>query len=177
VTRFKAAISVIREARWVEIRDVAEAELALLHAQAMRWVRPLGQLVEIAEPSPSPRASEPTESEWKSAERFATAVSRATRYGLFHPKCLARAVALTRLLDSHGISGHRIRIGVRRRAGNFTAHAWVELGKGILGDSFWTTSTYVPLASARVVRAVKPGEAGSKLSAVTLPRGESLWDQ
>jgi hypothetical protein len=178
MSRLRAAISVIRDARWIEIRDVAEAELALLQAQAMRWVRPLGQLVEVAEESPSPPSPEPTASDCKAAERFAIAVNRATRYGLFHPKCLARAVALTRLLDSHGISGHRIRIGVRRIEGSFTAHAWVELGKGILGDNVWTTRTYVPLANARVVRTGRPGAAGRKLSVMSvLPRGDSLWDQ
>jgi hypothetical protein len=82
------------------------------------------------------------------------------------------------MLDAHGIGGHRIRIGVRRADGTFTAHAWVELGKWILGDSDWSTRTYVPLTDARVVggRDSGPTRLGVPVE-IKLPDGQSMWDQ
>jgi hypothetical protein len=95
---------------------------------------------------------------------------------VFRPKCLARAVALSQLLDAHGIGGHRIRIGVRRADGTFTAHAWVELGKWILGDSDWTARSYVPLTEAHVVSGRHSGAIGPRVEP-NLPNGQSMWDQ
>jgi hypothetical protein len=174
VSGLSAALGAVKHARWLDIRDVGEAQIALFRAQAMRWVRPLGQLVALAD-QPSP-ASAPSRREV--GERFAKAVNRAARYGMFRPKCLARAVALSQLLDAHGISGHCIRIGVRRADGTFTAHAWVELGAWILGDNHRHTASYVPLTKARVVTGrvagrVPPGAAVEP----SLPEGRSMWDQ
>jgi hypothetical protein len=149
VRRIGVALAALRDRRWSEILDVAEAQLALLRAQTMRWVRPLGEFVEVApdEPLHSHRASL---AQRQTCDRLASAVNRATRYGIFRPLCLTRAVALSRLLDAHGIAGHRIRIGVRRDAGSFTAHAWVELGHRILGDTVANTLSYAPLAQVSV---------------------------
>jgi len=174
VSGLSAALGAVKEARWLEIRDVGEAQLALLRAQAMRWVRPLGQLVTLADQPPGV----PAATHHEVGERFAKAINRAARYGMFRPKCLARAVALSQLLDAHGISGHCIRIGVRRADGTFTAHAWVELGAWILGDNRMSTGSYVPLTKARVVRGRKQDAAqlGAPVEA-SLPDGRSMWDQ
>lgn len=126
--------------------DVAEAQVALLRAQMQQWVRPLGELVEVTanEPLPVPRASL---AQRQKCDRLASAVNRATRYGLFRPLCLTRAVALSHMLDAHGVAGHSIRIGVRREAGAFSAHAWVELDHRILGDTVANTLSYAPLTA------------------------------
>ena len=169
-----AALGAVKEARWLEIRDVGEAQLALFRAQAMRWVRPLGQLVALSDE----RSAALTTSQREVGERFATAINRAARYGMFRPKCLARAVALSQLLDAHGIIGHCIRIGVRCAEGTFTAHAWVELGASIMGDNERSTSSYVPLTKARVV--VGKHQVRAYRSATvepSLPDGRSMWDQ
>jgi hypothetical protein len=178
VSGLSAVLDAVKDARWLEMRDVAEAELALFRAQAMRWVRPLGQLVAVADQPSARLLSTPSTTQREMGERFAKAINRATRYGIFRPKCLARAVALSQMLDAHGIDGHCIRIGVRRVDGNFTAHAWVELGKWILGDSDWSARSYVPLTEARVVRSRNSGP--TRLGAHTepsLPDGQSMWDQ
>ena len=114
--RIGVALAAVRDRRWSEMLDVVEAQLALLRAQTMRWVRPLGEFVEVApdEPLSLARASL---AQRELCDRLASAINRATRYGLFRPLCLTRAVALSRMLDAHGIAGHRIRIGVRRDAG------------------------------------------------------------
>lgn len=149
MTRIVVILAAVRDGRWREMLDVVEAQVALLRAQTLRWVRPLGEFVEVAPPegfifqrtSPAER---------RTSERLASAITRATRYGLFRPLCLTRAVALSRMLDAHGIGGHRIRIGVRRDAGAFAAHAWVELGQRILGDTVANTRTYAPLTQVSV---------------------------
>ena len=149
MTRIGVALSAVRDRRWSEMLDVAEAQVALLLAQTLRWVRPLGEFVKVA-PDLSVPASRASIAQRQTCERLASAISRATRYGLFQPLCLTRAVALSRMLNAHGIAGHRIRIGVRRDAGAFTAHAWVELGHRVLGDTVANTMSYAPLTEVSV---------------------------
>src|SRR4051794_20902324 len=94
-----------------EWRELAEAQLAILSAQMHVWCRPVGRLV-----TPSMQASSFVPwgpSERFAAERWGRAVNRAACYGLLRPQCLVRALALTRLLESRGITGSSIRIGVR----------------------------------------------------------------
>jgi hypothetical protein len=54
------------------------------------------------------------------------------------------------MLNAHGIAGHSIRIGVRRDRGSFTAHAWVELGHRVLGDTTANALVYLPLTQVSV---------------------------
>jgi transglutaminase superfamily protein len=149
VTRLATALRAIRASRWGDIRDVAEAQMALLRAEAMRRLRPAGGLVDVT--IPVARDSEPIAVEdAKTCTRLAHAVDRAARYGVFRPRCLARAVALSHMLDSRGIAKYRIRIGVRKEGELFTAHAWVELGDQVVGDTIMNTEGYVPLTDVSV---------------------------
>ena len=52
-------------------------------------------------------------------------VRAAAHYGLARPSCLAESLTLWYLLRKHGINAG-IRIGVRKQAESFEAHAWVE---------------------------------------------------
>ena len=52
-------------------------------------------------------------------------VRAAEQHGLMQSTCLEESLALWYLLGRQNISS-RIRIGVRRQAGEFEAHAWVE---------------------------------------------------
>jgi hypothetical protein len=88
------------------------------------------------------------------AEELALAVTRAAEYGIMHPKCLARSVALHRLLCSQGIAGSRIRIGVRPEAARFTAHAWVTLHDQVLGDDPAFAARFTEIADARMAEFV-----------------------
>lgn len=151
MTRLTAAVRAIRASRWAEIRDVGEAQMALLRAQAMRWWRPAGALVEVSIPVACDFELV-TMKDAKTCTRLARAVDRATRYGLFRPQCLVRAVALSHMLDARDIAGYRIRIGVRKERELFTAHAWVELGDAVFGDTVMNTEGYVPLTDVSVNR-------------------------
>ena len=113
-----------------EWRDLVQAQWSLVVAHAIvRW-RPIGSLaIPIAhgpEPSDAPRLAE--------AQCVARAVSRAARFGLLRARCLVQAVALSRMLRARGIPGAVVRIGVRRTANEFDAHAWVELNGVALGE-------------------------------------------
>ena len=138
-----------------EWADLIEAQLALLVAQFRVWTRPTGRLVahssdaasESVERVPAVPPVPPR------AEALALAVGRAAEFGVFRPLCLVRAVALNRVLERHGISGSRVRVGVRMRNGRFAAHAWVEYGDRVLGDNEAHVGSFVELSEVRLVDA------------------------
>lgn len=57
----------------------------------------------------------------------------AARYGAGRTSCLERSMALCWLLHRQGIAGV-LCLGVRREAGRFEAHAWVEYAGRVLND-------------------------------------------
>lgn len=113
-----------------ELADVARAQVALVRAQAAVWIRPSGRLIGLPRDTPEP---DPPGSE-ELALRFGRAVHRAAAYGLFRPKCLARALALKTMLEERGVQGARLCVGVRPEGGRLLAHAWVEYGTRVLAD-------------------------------------------
>ena len=147
LSSIKAFLSAIRDARWSDVTDVIEAQLALIRAQATLMLEPRGAFSVAADRSTAPCAAD---EESLLAERLARAVLRAARHGVFRPRCLARAIALSRLLSRHGIEGHMIRIGVSRGNGAFVAHAWVERGTAVLGDTVAHTRCFAPLTNVRI---------------------------
>lgn len=137
----------------VEWRELFVAQAALIWAQLLVWCRPSGQLVMprtqrssrpailgVARPVPAPAAF-----------RIARAVRRVADHGLFRHKCLVRALALNRLLERYGISGSKIRIGVRVEEGHFAAHAWVELEGKVLGEEPERTRAFAALLDVRAI--------------------------
>lgn len=84
------------------------------------------------------------------ARRIALAVNRAASFGLFRPKCLARSMALRRLLNEAGIEGADVRVGVQVRHGRFIAHAWVEYAGEVVGDDPESVARYAPLTGMQV---------------------------
>lgn len=178
VIRIGVILAAVRDRRWSEMLDVVEAQVALLRAQTLRWVRPLGEFVEVT-PSEGAPVQRTSSAHRQTGERLASAINRATRYGLFRPLCLTRAVALSRMLDAHGIEGHRIRIGVRRDGSAFAAHAWVELGQRILGDTVANTRSYAPLTQVSVTGdSVLSGIARHRFHRAPRHTGDLLeWDQ
>jgi hypothetical protein len=131
-----------------ECVELAHAQLELIAAQLRVSTRSVGDLI-VAETSGSlPSPTTPIDSR---AERFALAVGRAARYGVFRPRCLVRAIATNRMLERRGIHGSRIRIGVRTRDGNFLAHAWVEYGGRVIGDSDAHVASFTELTDVRLL--------------------------
>jgi hypothetical protein len=58
-------------------------------------------------------------------DRAAWLTEVAGRYSLVRSTCLKRALVLSILLERRGVST-KLRIGVSRHTGSFTAHAWLE---------------------------------------------------
>ena len=129
-------------------RELAQAQWALLVARGIVRSRPVGALA-----SPASVAAQPVKSErMPEARRLAIAVLRAARYGVFRPQCLVRSVALSRMLETRGIRGAVVRVGVRRTSTEFLAHAWVELGGETLGDADEHVGSFVPVTNLDVQR-------------------------
>lgn len=134
------------------VRETARAQRALLVAQVQLWTTPRGALLAPQAETAEERGALPPlppisirDVAWRNAR----AVRRAARYGLFRPKCLARSLALQRLLERDGVQGSVIRVGVRRTDGRFAAHAWVELAGRVIGDDRETVAAYTDLARFR----------------------------
>lgn len=128
-------------------RELWRAQVALLRAQRRLRTEPVGSLA-IRDPiSPDDVDGDPGR-----AFAVAMAVHRASRFGLIRPYCLVRAMALRDLLAEDGIRGASIRIGVRREAGEFQAHAWVRWGDRIVGDDPAYVSLFTEVDDLGVMR-------------------------
>lgn len=128
------------------MRDLVAAHFALWRARARLRREPIGTLTMRDIAAAAPVSGDPLR-----AESLAAAIEAAATYGLFRPRCLARALALQDLLTRHGITGSEIRVGVRRRNGGFAAHAWVRWGGRLLGDDPAHVATFTEVDDIRVL--------------------------
>lgn len=141
-------------ARWrgLTLTDVLlllEAQRDLLSCQIAKWRRPVGELLDW-DSSPndtvvSVRVGAHT------IQSVGWAITRASRYGVFRPQCLVRSLAIQRMLVRRGITETTIRIGVRLRDGEFSAHAWVELDGMVIGDSRAHVESFTRITDHRLV--------------------------
>lgn len=157
------------------LREAISAQFALIRAawdvRTRRTGRFLSLLSESRNPSSGDRAgtmsspirgtSTSCESEKVSSDTDegrdltkARSVGDAVRYvavrGFFHPSCLVQAVALKRLLDSKGLTGGRIRVGVQGEGDQMAAHAWVDFRGHVVGDFPERIQQYRDLRGLRV---------------------------
>ena len=135
-----------------EWRDVWRAQWALLVAHLFVRRRPPGQLTSRADAAESDQAGDPPSNAVRGrAHALGAAVRRAAKYGVFRPACLVRSIALQRLLLADGIAGATIRVGVKQSEAGMDAHAWVELGDDVIGDTAAHVRQYAPLDDLSVV--------------------------
>ena len=127
--------------------DLFQAQWWLAAAQLTVRSRPVGTLA-----TPTTGVVSADIERMPEARRLALAVVRAARFGLFRPQCLVRSVALSRMLERRGIEGALVLVGVRRQAGEFLAHAWVEYGGETLGDADEHVGTFAPLTNLEIRR-------------------------
>jgi len=71
---------------------------------------------------------------WELARSAARMVEAANRHGLARCSCLEKSVVLWWLLRREAIACE-LRIGVRKQADHFEAHAWVEHRSAVLNDA------------------------------------------
>jgi Transglutaminase-like superfamily len=127
-------------------RDLLRAQLALVRARRRLRTEPIGSLAIRDAVDPAQISGDP-----QRAESIALAVVRAANHGWFRPFCLVQSLALRELLVAEGIRGVSIRIGVRRRRGEFQAHAWVRWGDRVLGDTPEHVGTFTEVDDLRVM--------------------------
>jgi len=107
--------------------DVAVALRAVGRARRTVSEQPVGALV--GRDGPQPIAQAPTAlaaADAHCASRWGAAVDRALRWSSGDSTCLVRARALQEVVVFRGLPRAVVRIGVRRGADGFEAHAWVE---------------------------------------------------
>ena len=131
-----------------ELRMIAEAQLTLASCQVAKWLRPKGQLLTGEEANQRVAAERP---DYRAAALVGWSVTRAARYGFFRPQCLVRSLAMQRMLRRRGIDSSELRIGVRMEEGALAAHAWVEVGGAVIGDSLRNVRTFTPVTDFRMV--------------------------
>lgn len=136
-----------RRISFKEWLDFLRAQLALASAVLALKLRTRGSLLSY-QSEPGPRGAQPAE--LNRAAELEQALHRAVRYGPLQPKCLARSVALHRLLQRAHIGGSRIHIGVRPEQEGLTAHAWVTLADNVLGDDPRFIRRFTEIADARM---------------------------
>ena len=128
----------------------------MLQVQSAIWCRPRGRLLADQDANAGVIDHGPITPEREArASAIALAISRVAEHGVFRPRCLARAVALQRLLRREGIGGSRVRVGVRRVEGCLDAHAWVELNGLVLGDRVERVGGFAPFPSITVLEHVE----------------------
>ncbi len=89
----------------------------------------LGKLTPEREPALDGRS----DSAMREAQLAARMVATASRDGLVHGNCLEQSLTLWWLLRRRRIPA-QLRIGIRKQANKFQAHAWVELAGAVLND-------------------------------------------
>jgi Transglutaminase-like superfamily len=77
------------------------------------------------------------------AQRIARIQEAVSRHLIWHASCLEQSLVLWWQLRRRGIAAE-MRIGARKQAGRFEAHAWVELGNVILNDSAEAHKHFAP---------------------------------
>lgn len=123
------------------IGELLEAQWFLVRARNARRHTATGDLFKASNPSSEFRE------EWEEpVQRVATAAARVSRFGLIRPTCLEQALAIQAMLKRRGIGPGVIRVGVQLHEGVFAAHAWVQLGDHVIGDTRARVSRFEPLA-------------------------------
>jgi Transglutaminase-like superfamily len=87
--------------------------------------------------------SAPAEPAAATAEKIARIERASARRFPFRTNCLEQSLVLLWLLRQRGI-GAELRIGGRKEANRFEAHAWVELEGAVLNDAGETHLHFVP---------------------------------
>lgn len=143
--------SALSKARGLSPRDwwrFLLGQVALLRAYRDVRTRPQGELVNSSSGATPRRVAAPERLD--EVRRVVLGVSRASAYGVFTPTCLVRSLAICRRLEEEGIPGGEVKVGVARRNGKFTAHAWVEYAGEVVGDDEGTVERYASFDDLKV---------------------------
>jgi hypothetical protein len=102
-----------------------------------RWQAVLASL------APSPAACNAEQGSVNSARAIARMEQSAANHLFFRANCLQQSLTLWWLLQRRGIAAE-LRIGARKDAGRFEAHAWVESSGVVLNETSESHLHFVP---------------------------------
>jgi hypothetical protein len=131
-----------------EWADLFSAQRSLLRAEWRMRRRPTGALLDrwsSENASALPIAS----NDVSRAIEIGKAVRRVAFHAIPRSQCLVRSLAICEMLEEEEIHGAIVRIGVQPRDSKLEAHAWVELGGTIIGDTPDHVGNFELLATAR----------------------------
>ena len=152
IRQYTKAVPKLLKLSWRDRRDLLSAQVRLLLAQILVWTRATGQLMGTGAGAVENMTSH-SSARLPEARRLALAIGRASEFGIFRPACLVRSIALNSMLESRGIFGGRVQVGVILRDGRLTAHAWVEYLGEVLGEDLGSVSDYELLPGLNVIDA------------------------
>ena len=91
----------------------------------------------------------------ETAQEIARIQEAVFRHLTFRVNCLERSLVLWWVLSRRGIPAG-LRIGARKQAGRFEAHAWVELGSLVLNDFGEAHLHFVPFDGSIISMETQP---------------------
>jgi len=112
-----------------------------------RWRNLLARFTPVTRQNAASRDFISSETHKQNARTIARMEAAAARHIPFETNCLEQSLALWWLLRRRGYPAD-LRIGVRKDAGSFEAHAWVEANGVVLSESGNVHSHFVPLEGA-----------------------------
>jgi hypothetical protein len=140
--------------------DVAQAARAVVLARRTVRDLPVGALVHRMPPAAPAPAGRLSDGQRLTGQRWGAAVDRALRLLPGDGACLIRATALRSLLVQRGLPAAAVRIGVRRGAAGFEAHAWVECDGIAIAESDRVRGQFAPLDGVTVARTTSSEHGG-----------------
>jgi len=84
---------------------------------------------------------------WGAAGAIARFEDAAARHFFLRTNCLERSLVLCWLLERRGIDS-QLRLGARKEAGRFEAHAWVEVDGSVVNDVYEPHLHFMPFRKA-----------------------------
>ena len=93
--------------------------------------------------SAKPKSAANRDAKVQEGRDVARMAAAAARYLPFHTNCLEQSLVLCWLLERRGIAAD-LRIGARKEANRFEAHAWVDFEGGVAGGASEEHLHFVP---------------------------------
>ncbi len=134
----------LRRLTWAERRLLLQALLLLPLNGLALWLVGFRRWHAVLSRSARPGALVEGNTEGRPIARL---VDAAARHGIYRAPCLPRSLVLWWLLRRRGIAAD-LRIGVRKEAGQFEAHAWVESCGVALNDGADVSERFAPFERA-----------------------------
>jgi hypothetical protein len=139
---FRALSRAERDIAWAAAFGLTASWLGLRILGFRRWhefvLRRIGRSKTIAAPADSSAMS---------ANRISQLEAAAARSLFFSTNCLEQSLVLWSILRRAGFAAD-LKIGARKEAGRFEAHAWVELNGISLNNEIGGERTFVPFDGA-----------------------------